>query len=74
MDKYNSYLAVWDLREEGLIDTQIAQKLWPEEYKEDGGRDTCTKGSLIQRVYDYKDAADKLIENSFPRKKRSPKK
>jgi hypothetical protein len=68
-------LEVWDLRNEKLTDTQIAQRLWPDEYATNGGRDSGTgdKGSLIQRVYDYKDAADKLIENSFPRKRRSPK-
>jgi hypothetical protein len=73
--KYKSYLEVWDLRNEKLTDTQIAQRLWPDEYATNGGRDSGTgdKGSLIQRVYDYKDAADKLIENSFPRKRRSPK-
>src|SRR5262249_54009344 len=72
---YADYLAIWDLREEGLTDSEIAQKLWPDKYATMGGRDSGTgdKGSLIQRVYDYKDAVDKLIEDSFPAKKRSPK-
>jgi hypothetical protein len=72
---YPHYLAVWDLRKEGLTDTQIAQRLWPDEYATNGGRDSATgdKGSLIQRVYDYESAATKLIENSFPSKRRSPK-
>jgi hypothetical protein len=64
---------VWDLRREELTDTQIAQRLWPDEYATNGGRDSGTgdKGSLIQRVYDYYDAVKKLIDNSFQR--RSPK-
>jgi Family of unknown function (DUF6499) len=71
---YPDYLAVWDLRKEGLTDTQIAQKLWPDKYEKNGGRDSeGYKGYLIQRIYDYKDAADKLIENSFPPKTRSKK-
>jgi hypothetical protein len=72
---YPDYLAVWDLRREGLTDTQIAEKLWPEDYETIGGRDCDTgeKGSLMQRVHDYEKAAKKLIENSFPPKKRSPK-
>jgi hypothetical protein len=70
---YPSYITVWDLRSEVLTDTQIAQRLWPDEYATNGGRDSGTgdKGSLIQRVYDYYDAVKKLIDNSFQR--RSPK-
>jgi hypothetical protein len=70
---YPDYLAVWDLRKEGLTDTQIAQRLWPDEYATNGGRDSGAgdKGSLIQRVYDNYDAVKKLIDNSFQR--RSPK-
>ena len=69
---YPDYLKVWDLREEGLTDSQIAQKLWPDDYAADGGRDSGTgdKGALIQRVYDYESAAQRLIDNSFPLKKR----
>jgi hypothetical protein len=71
---YPDYLAVWDLRREGLTDTQIAEELWPEEYETIGGRDDIgNKGSLMQRVHDHQKAAQKLIENSFPPKSRSPK-
>ena len=74
-DLYPDYLAVWDLREDGLTDTQIAQKLWSDEYTTNGGRDSGTgeKGSVIQRVYDYENAVKELIENSYPDKRRSPK-
>lgn len=73
--KYRDYLAVWDLRQKGLTADAIAPKLWPEEYENIGGRDSDTgeKGALIQRVYDYEKAAQRLIEESFPRRKRSPK-
>jgi len=72
---YPDYLAVWDLRAEGLSDTQIAEELWPEDYERIGGRDSTTgeKGSLMQRVHDHEKAAQKLIDDSFPSKKRSPK-
>jgi hypothetical protein len=72
---YPDYLAVWDLRKEGLTDTQIAQRLWPDEYATNGGRDSGigNKGYLIQRVYDYYDAIEKLIENSFPPRRPSRK-
>jgi hypothetical protein len=73
---YPDYLAVWDRRNEGLTDTQIAQKLWPTEYATKGGRNSKegVKGSLMQRVHDHEKSAQKLIENSFPLKRRSPKK
>jgi hypothetical protein len=65
-------LAVWDLRNEGLTDTQIAEELWPEDYETIGGRDDIgNKGSLMQRVHDHDKAAQKLIDNSFPRERRS---
>ena len=69
---YKWYLAVWDLRKDGLTDTAIAQRIWPDEYSAIGGRDSGTgdKGALIQRVYDYESAAQRLIDNSFPLKKR----
>src|SRR5262249_16210098 len=69
---YKWYLAVWDLRKDGLTDTAIAQRIWPDEYAAIGGRDSGTgdKGALIQRVYDYESAAQRLIDNSFPLKKR----
>jgi Family of unknown function (DUF6499) len=75
LKKFESYLEVWDLRKEGLTDTQIAQRLWPDEYATNGGRDSGigNKGYLIQRVYDYYDAIEKLIENSFSPRRRSPK-
>lgn len=72
MRLYESYLAVWDLRNEGLTDTQIAEELWPEDYETIGGRDDIgNKGSLMQRVHDHDKAAQKLIDNSFPRERRS---
>ena len=73
--KYKDYLAVWDLRQQGLTDDDIARKLWPTEYEKIGGRDSTIgdKGPLIQRVYDHAKAAQKLIEESFPPRKRSPK-
>jgi len=75
LDKLDSYLAVWDLRREGLSADEIAPKLWPTEYTKKGGRDSAAgdKGPLIQRVYDYEQAAQKLIEESLPPRKRSPK-
>src|SRR5262245_4347940 len=74
-DLYPDYLAVWDVREQGLTDTQIAQKLWYVEYTANGGRDsgTADKGSVIQRVYDHYNAVKDLIEDSFPAKRHSPK-
>jgi len=73
LKKYKDYLAVWDLRQKGLTDSQIAQKLWPKELSRVGGRYEQNKGPLIQRVYDYEKAAQTLIEESFPPKKRPPK-
>ncbi|MEE8112758.1 MAG: hypothetical protein V3T23_00245 [Nitrososphaerales archaeon] len=75
LDKLDSYLAVWDLRREGLSADEIAPKLWPTEYTKKGGRDSAAgdKGPLIQRVYDYEKAAQKLIDESIPPRKRSRK-
>jgi len=78
LKNYKDYLAVWDLRERKFTADKIAPKLWPEEYKKVGGRDlkVGVKGPLIQRVYDHEKSAQKLIEESFPprkRKKRPPK-
>ena len=55
---------VWDLWQERKTDSHIAQHLWPEQYREIGGRDTATgdKGPLIQRVSNYKTRAKQWIE------------
>lgn len=70
IQKYPEYLQVWDLWQKGLTDTQIAKKLWPEEYARGMGRDSHTgeKGLLMQRVYDHRHAAQQLIDNTFPTK------
>lgn len=75
MDKYKDYLAVWDLRQEGKTLNETAAMVWPEQYKIKGGSDydTGEKGVLIQRASDHEKAAQKLIEATFPLKKRSPK-
>jgi hypothetical protein len=39
LPKYKDYLAVWDLRQQRKTQDEIAQTLWPEEYKIKGGRD-----------------------------------
>ena len=76
ISNYKDYLSVWDLRQKGWTDSQIARKLWPKDWKRIGGRDPSigVKGPLIQRVHDYEKAARKLIKDSFPpHKKRPPK-
>jgi len=75
IDMVESYLAVWDLRQQGLTADSIALKLWPAEYEKIGGRDSKIgyKGPLIQRVSDYEKAAQKVIKKSFPPRKHSPK-
>ena len=78
LKNYKDYLAVWDLWEKDLNAEKIARRLWPKEYARKGGRDygTGEKSALTQRVYDCRDSAQKLIEESFPlrkRKKRPPK-
>jgi hypothetical protein len=75
--KYGDYLAVWDLRQQGKTQDEIARSLWPDEYKLKGGRDpdlSERKGALLQRVHDHENAAQKLIDASFPSKTRQPKK
>jgi hypothetical protein len=68
---YKDYLSVWDLRQQGQTADEIAPSLWPDENPTKGGRTPYgEKGSLIQRVYDYEQAANKLIKNSFLVKKR----
>jgi hypothetical protein len=72
--KFSDYLAVWDLRQEGTTHDEIARTLWPEEYKVKGGRDpelSEGKGPLLQRVHDHEVAVRRLIDASFPRKKRT---
>ena len=71
--KYKDYLAVWDLRQKEWADSRIARKLWPKELNRVGGRYEDVKGPIIQRVYDDVKAAQKLIDESFPPKKRPPK-
>jgi hypothetical protein len=70
--KFKDYLAVWDLRQQGKTLKEIAQLLWPEEYAIKGGPDyhTAEKGSLVQKVSDHENAAQSLIDGSFPRRKR----
>ena len=65
-DKSDDYLAVWDLRQQGLTADEIAPKLWPKEWTKKGGRASHygDKGPLIQRVYDHEKAAQKLIDNT----------
>src|SRR5262249_16937367 len=72
---YKNYLTVWDLRQQGLTMDEIACKVWPTDYEELGGSDYTIgeKGTLIQRVSDHEKAAAKLIEQSFPPRKRSRK-
>ena len=71
---YKSYLEVWDLRRKDKTADEIAPKLWPDENATKGGRGRYgDKGALIQRVYDYEDAANDLIEKSFPAKQPRPK-
>lgn len=66
--KYRDYLAVWDLWQKNYSADEIAPKLWPEEDETKGGRDVDTgeKGSLLQRVYDHKNAVEELIDEAFP--------
>jgi hypothetical protein len=75
LKKFESYLAVWDRRQKGKTADAIAAELWPEEHKELSGKDFLAeeKNPLHQRVHDHEKVARKLIENSFPPKKRSPK-
>lgn len=55
---------IWDLWQERKVDSQIAQQLWPEEYRKVGGRDTATgeKSPIIQRVSNCKTRAKQWIE------------
>jgi len=55
---------VWDLTQEGNSDSQIARKMWPDEYRRVGGRDTATgeKGPVIQRVHRFKARAKEWIQ------------
>jgi Family of unknown function (DUF6499) len=73
--KYESYLAVWDLRQKGKIADAIASELWPEEHKKLAEKDFLLeeKNPLHQRVHDQEKAAQRLIDASFPLKRRSPK-
>jgi hypothetical protein len=73
--KYKDYLAVWDLRQQGKTQKEIASTLWPREYLKKGGPDYHygDKGVLVQRVSDHEKAAQKLVEATFPAKKRSLK-
>jgi hypothetical protein len=72
ISKYKDYLDIWDLWQKGYSADEIALKLYPEEYETKGGRDVDTgeKGSLDQKVYDRKDAAQKLIDETFPQRNR----
>jgi hypothetical protein len=71
---YPEYLAVWDLRKEGLTDAQIVEQLWPDLYETIGCRDDIgNKTFVLQRVYDYESAANILIKDSFPPKRHFPK-
>jgi hypothetical protein len=71
--KYKNYLAVWDLRQQGKTQNEIAEIVWPVEYKTKAKAVsdyvTAEKGFLIQRASHHEKAAEKLIEASFPAKK-----
>ena len=67
LSRLDKYLAVWDLRQKGLTAEEIAPKLWPTEYEQKGGRDDIGgKSALSQMVYDYKKAAQRLIDSIQP--------
>jgi hypothetical protein len=75
VNKYKAFLDAWDLWQAGLTDDQVSEKLWPDEYRKIGGRDTATgeKSTLSQRAVDHRKAAQKLIDASFPPKRRPRK-
>lgn len=56
--------SVWDLKKQGKTDMEIAQKVWPTEYKRGKSRVTQTgdKGPLAQRVHDYHKRAKEWIK------------
>jgi Family of unknown function (DUF6499) len=74
-NKFKSYLDVWDLRQKEKLDDAIASELWPEEHKKLAEKDFRLeqKNPLHQRVHDQAKAAQRLIDNSFPRKRDSSK-
>jgi len=61
-------LAVWRLWKQGYDAIEIAQKLWPDRAKNDAWIDTDTgeKSPLIRRIYNYRDSAQKRIEDTLP--------
>lgn len=67
--KYDLYLRVWHFRQQRIPADEIAPKLWPKEWAEQGGRNSHygEKGPLIQRVYDYEKACQKLIDSIQPK-------
>jgi hypothetical protein len=73
------YLLVWDLRQrirngKRLSAEKIAPMLWPEEWENEGGRDTTGwKSSVSERVYYYEKKAQQLIDKRFPPRKRHRK-
>jgi hypothetical protein len=74
LEKYKDYLRVWDLRQQKVTQKEIAEIVWRDEYKIKGGENYLgEKNVLLQRASDHEKAAQKLIEASFPPKKRSPK-
>jgi len=73
---FKDYLAVHDLGEEGYNTKEIARILWPKEYEKDPERKDVRQPTMdydrpriIQKVYDYINAADKLIKEAFPLRK-----
>jgi hypothetical protein len=72
ISKYKDYLEVWELWQKGHSDNEIAGKLWRDEYEKTGGRDTGTgeKSPLNQKVYDHKNRACVLINETYPERTR----
>jgi len=69
---YKDYLTIWDLRQQHLTADKIASRLWPDEYEKLAKKDYLAeeKNPLHQRVHDHEKAAQRLIDESFPPRKR----
>jgi len=66
--KYDQYLEVWDRRHQDPRPNadEVAQAVWPKEYKEIGKIIYPDKNPLHQRVYEYEEQAQKDIDNAYP--------
>ena len=64
LDQYATYLLVWDLRQEGRTFKEIAQKVYPTEYK---AYQQTPRGynPILQRVRDHYSQAKELIEQGY---------